>query len=165
MPSHAVCEGICFPTLLRGVDSRINEKSWFEDESLLVVASRMILPALTVSISRTVITMRATPLFQDRALLPNDFGVERLDCYCCPHVWSLLRYANSLCPVRGISFVNYVKQHLTYFSSAGADRMSLFILEGVDRPIAIERQDYRFCVQIFSPRNRRQNSLPAVCPV
>ena len=54
LPSPASSEGSAFEPVFGGQTARLIEKKWLEDESLVVVAHRMILTDLIVSIARTV---------------------------------------------------------------------------------------------------------------
>lgn len=58
LPSPASREGSTFEPVFEGQTARLNKKKWLVVESLVVVAHRMILADLIVSIARTVITMR-----------------------------------------------------------------------------------------------------------
>jgi hypothetical protein len=48
LPSPASSEGSTFEPVFGGQTARLNEKKWFEDDSLVVVAHRMILADLIV---------------------------------------------------------------------------------------------------------------------
>jgi len=66
-------------------------------------------------------------------------SLTNLDSYRGPYVWSLWQWQANSRGVGRVSFVNDVKQHLTDLSCAGTDRVALFILQGVDRSVRVER--------------------------
>lgn len=54
--------------------------------------------------------------------------------------WSIYPARNTL----RSRFSNYVKQHFAHFPGAGPDRVSLFILQGIDPPIRVQGKNHWF---------------------